>query len=113
MVVLAASLMAPRTLLATPVRIPLHINYALLTEALRQRLYTHDGRAELWNGKNDCEYLYTDAPSFGQQNGIVQFDTGGYLNLGVPVDDHCLSPITWSGIIEADTVPYIAGFALK
>ena len=112
-VALAMCLAAPETLLAAPVRIPLHINYALLTEALRQRLYTHGGRAQLWNGDNDCEYLYADNPSFGRQNGIVQIDTGGYLNLGVPVADHCLSPITWSGIIEAETVPYIAGFALK
>jgi hypothetical protein len=100
-------------LLATPVRIPLHINYALLTDALRQGLYTHGGRAELWNGKNDCEYLYADNPSLHQQNESVQIDTGGHLNLGVPVGDHCLSPISWSGIIAADAVPYIAGFALK
>jgi Transglycosylase SLT domain len=112
-IALAVCLAAPEKLLAAPVRIPLHINYALLTEALRQRLYTHGGRAQLWNGNNDCEYLYTDNPSFDRQNGIVQIDTGGYLNLGVPVDDHCLSPITWSGLIEADTVPYIAEFALK
>jgi len=109
---LAACLTA-QPLLAAPVRIPLHINYALLTEVLRQRLYTHGGRAHLWDGNNDCEYLYAENPSFSQQNGTVQIDTDGYLNLGVAVDDRCLSPLTWSGIIEADTVPVIAGFALK
>ena len=110
---LALCLAAPQPLLAVPVRIPLHLDYALLTETLRQKLYTHGGRAELWNGENDCEYLYADNPSFGEQNGVVQIETGGYLNLGVPVDGRCLSPITWSGIIQADTRPYIAGFALK
>jgi hypothetical protein len=40
-------------------------------------------------------------------------ETNAYLNLGVPVGDRCLTPITWSGIIQADTTPYIAGFALK
>jgi hypothetical protein len=112
-VLLAASLTVPRALLAAPVRIPLQINYALLTEALREKLYTQGGRAELWNGNNDCEYLYADNPSFGQKNGVIEIDTGGSLNLGVPIEEHCLSPITWSGIIEADAVPYIAGFALK
>ena len=48
-----------------------------------------------------------------RENASVQIETGGSLNLGVPVGDHCLSPITWSGIIIADTIPYIAGFALK
>ena len=112
-VILAACIAAPGTSLATTVRIPLHINYALLTEALRQKLYTDGGRAELWNGKNDCEYLYADNPSLGRENATVQIETGGHLNLGVSVGDHCLSPITWSGIIAADAVPYIAGFALK
>ena len=112
-VLLAASLILPRALQAAPVRIPLHINYALLTEALREKLYTQGGRAELWNGNNECEYLYAENPSFGQKNGIIQIDTDGSLNLGVPIEEHCLSPITWSGIIEADTAPYIAGFALK
>ena len=100
-------------LLATPVRIPLHLNYALLTEALKQKLYINDGRAELWNGSNNCEYLYAENPSFIQQNGILRIVTAGHLNIGVPVNDRCLSPITWSGIIEADTEPYIAGFALR
>jgi hypothetical protein len=111
--VLAVYLTAPQTVLAAPVKIPLRINYALLTDVLRQQLYAQGGRAQLWNGNNDCEYLYAENPSFGQQNGAVRIDTDGYLNLGVPVGDHCLSALNWSGIIEADTVPYIAGFALK
>jgi hypothetical protein len=110
---LAACLAASGTSLATPVRIPLHINYVLLTEALHQKLYTHDGRAELWNGRNNCEYLYAVNPALGQRNAVVQIETDGYLNLGVPVGDRCLSPVTWSGIIAADATPYIAGFALK
>ncbi len=98
---------------AAPVKIPLHINYALLSDALRQRLYVHGGRAEFWKGDNDCQYFYGENPSFGQQNGLVKVNTGGHLNLGVPLGDQCLAPITWSGIVEADTAPYIAGFALK
>jgi hypothetical protein len=112
-VLFAASLTAPGRLLAKPVKIPLHINYALMNAALKQQLYTGGGRAQLWNGNNDCEYLYADNPSFGQQNGVVRIDTGAHLTLGVPVGDRCLTPITWSGIVEATTAPYIAGFALK
>jgi hypothetical protein len=112
-VLLATCVTAPGTLLAVPVQIPLHINYALLTDALRQQLYAHGGRAQLWNGNNECEYLYAENPSFGQQNGIVRIDTDGFLSLGVPVGDHCLSPITWSGIMEANTAPYVAGFTIR
>ncbi|MBV8774581.1 MAG: transglycosylase SLT domain-containing protein [Deltaproteobacteria bacterium] len=84
-----------------------------MSDVLRQRLYGHGGRAQLWKGDNDCEYLYADRPSFGQQRRGVRFDTRGFLKLGVPLGDQCLAPVTWSGIIEADTAPYIAGFALK
>jgi Transglycosylase SLT domain len=111
--VVAACLAAPGTLLARPVRVPLHINYALMSDVLRQRLYARGGRAQLWKGANDCEYLYADDPSFGQQAGVLQFNTRGSLNLGVPVGDQCVTPITWSGVIAADTAPYISGFALK
>jgi hypothetical protein len=106
-------LTTPRTLMAAPVTIPLHVNYALMSDMLRQQLYTRGGRAQLWNGNNDCEYLYAENPSFGQRNGVLLIDTEAYLNLGVPVGDRCLTPITWSGIVESDTAPYIAGFALK
>jgi Transglycosylase SLT domain len=109
----AALFIAPGTGLASPVNIPLHINYALMTAALSQQLYAHGGRAQLWSGNNECEYLYAENPSFGEHNGIVGVETDAYLNLGVPVGDRCLTPITWSGIIQADTTPYIAGFALK
>lgn len=109
----AGCLASPGTLLARSVRIPLHINYALMSDVLRQRLYAHGGRAQLWRGDNDCEYLDADNPSFGQQRPAVRFDTRGFLKLGVPVGDQCFAPVTWSGIIEADTTPYIAGFALK
>src|SRR5262249_1773722 len=73
----------------------------------------HGGRAQLWSGNNECEYLYAENPSLGEHNGIVTVETDAYLNLGVPVGDRCLTPITWSGIIQADTTPFIAGFELK
>jgi hypothetical protein len=110
---LAACLAAPTTLFAAQVKIPLHINYLVLTEALRQQLYAKDGRAQLWSGNNACEYLYATNPVVGQHQAMVQIDTDGNLNLGVAVGDQCLSPISWSGIIEADAAPYIVGFALK
>ncbi len=111
--ILTALLLSPKWLLARPVEVPLHISYPLMTDVLRQRLNSRAGRAQLWNGENDCQYLYVENPSFGQQNGALHVESVGHLNLGVPVGNQCLAPITWSGIIDATTTPYIAGFALK
>jgi hypothetical protein len=112
-VILFITLLAPKPLLAKSLQIPLHISYPLMSSVLKHRLNGHDGKAQLWNGTNDCEYLYGENPSFGQQGGTLRVETRGHLNLGVPVGDRCLSPITWSGIIEANTRPYVAGFAVK
>jgi Transglycosylase SLT domain len=112
-VMLAASLIVSGASLAAPIKIPLTISYPLLSQALRQALFAQAGRAELWNGNSDCEYLYAEKPFLGQYNGILQLDTDGHLSLGVPVDDRCLSPITWSGTIETAISPYVAGFTLK
>ncbi|HKV53505.1 MAG TPA: hypothetical protein VJN94_02585, partial [Candidatus Binataceae bacterium] len=104
---------APQLLFASVVRIPLKIDYLMLTEALRQQLYQHGGQAQLWNGDNACQYFYTENPSFAAHQGALQLDTDGTLSLGMPMGEKCLSRLAWSGIVESDTIPYIAGLALK
>src|ERR1700686_3517746 len=52
---------------ASQVRIPMTIDYITLREALKRKLYTAPGgRAELWNGSSDCQYLYAENPEFSR-----------------------------------------------
>jgi hypothetical protein len=96
-----------------PLRIPLHIEYAMLNAAMAHQLYASGGRADLWNGDNDCQYLYAENPRIKQGRGAVEIDSDGALSLGLPVAGKCLSPLAWSGMIAASSNPYVKGFALK
>jgi Transglycosylase SLT domain len=95
------------------VQIPLHVNYLILTEGLREQLYKPSGQAQLWRGDNSCEYLNATNPTIGQRDGGMGIETDGDLSLGMAVGDQCLSPITWSGIMDAASAPHVAGFFLK
>src|SRR5271170_3383104 len=57
----------PRLALAAQVRIPLTIDYLTLREALKRELYTAPGgRAQLWNGLDECQFLYAEKPEFSR-----------------------------------------------
>lgn len=90
------------------VRVPLTIDYLALSAALKQQLYTDNGRAPLWNGSDNCQYFYAENPEFGKSAERVKLESGGSLSIGVAMGAGCVSPITWNGIIEAETAPYIA-----
>lgn len=96
-----------------PLRIPLHIEYAMLNAAMAHQLYTSGGRANLWNGDNDCQYLYAENPRIKRGRGALEIDSDGSLSLGLPVAGKCLSPLAWSGMIAASSKPYVKDFALK
>ncbi len=104
---------------ASQVRIPLTIDYITLREALKRKLYTAPGgRAELWKGLSDCQYLYAENPEFSRATAggaaTVRLETANSLALGVAMGSQCLNAIQWSGIVEALGVPYIApGLQLK
>ena len=104
---------------ASTVRIPLTIDYITLREALKRKLYTAPGgRAELWNGVNDCQFLYAENPEFAHATGgaaaTVQLETANSLGLGLAMGSQCLNAVQWSGIVQALGVPYIApGLQLK
>ncbi len=95
------------------VDVPLTIDYATLSAALKQQVYTQNGRAELWTGSDVCQYFYAEHPAFSRAGDRVSLETDGTLSIGVAVGSQCLSPITWSGIIEAESEPYVAGNVLK
>lgn len=104
---------------AAQVRIPLTIDYVTLGEALKRQLYTAPGgRAQLWNGVDDCQFLYAENPEFSRATAggpsTVKLETASSLSLGVSMGSQCLNAIQWSGIAEAAGVPYIApGLKLK
>ena len=109
--VLAALLVALATPLAraAEVRVPLTIDYLTLGEAIRHQLYTAPGdRAALWNGPDECQFLYAENPSFSRAGQRVQLETTAALSLGVTLGDRCVSPLTWSGIVETESEPYLA-----
>ncbi len=104
---------------ASQVRIPLTIDYITLREALKRKLYTAPGgRAPLWNGLDDCQFLYAENPEFSHaaEGGAatVKLETANSLGLGVAMGSQCVGAIQWNGIVEALGVPYIApGLQLK
>ncbi len=89
------------------VNVPLTIDYIALTEALKQQMYTDHGRAPLWSGTNRCEYFYAQNPRFSRTGERVKLETDASLSIGVALGSQCISPIQWTGIIEAETRPYM------
>ncbi len=112
-VALVAMIAHPAPANASQVRIPLTIDYLTLREALKRQLYTGPGgRAQLWNGLDDCQFLYAENPEFARAPAggaaSVKLETANSLGLGVAMGSQCVGEISWSGIVEALGVPYIA-----
>ena len=96
-------------LLAAEVRVPITIDYLTLNEAIRAQLYTAAGaRAPLWNGSDDCQFLYAENPAFSRADARVRLETAASMSLGVAIAGRCVSPLTWNGIVEAESQPYLA-----
>src|ERR1700674_5450173 len=103
-------LLLPCTASAVEITIPLNINYITLTEALRHKAYDGPaGRAELWVGSDKCQYFYAYRPRFERKDSALVLGTDADLGLGVAVAGKCVTPITWSGVIEVETQPYVGG----
>jgi Transglycosylase SLT domain len=95
------------------VEVPLTIDYATLSEAMRQQVYSPNGRAVLWQGLGDCEYFYAEHPILSRKDRLVQIETEGHLSIGLKVSGKCVSPIAWSGIVQAESAPYVSGHKLR
>jgi len=115
----AIFLARPDAARAAQLRIPITIDYVVLREALKRQVYTAPGgRAQLWNGADDCQFLYAANPEFSRATAggpaTVKLETASQLSLGLAMGSQCLNAIQWSGIVEALGVPYIApGLQLK
>lgn len=95
------------------VQVPITVDYLTLAEALKSQLYTHDGRADLWKGTDQCQYLYAERPKLARAGAYLDLQTDATLSLGLAVAGRCISPITWSGIIDAEMEPYAADRTIK
>lgn len=95
---------------AVRITVPLTIDYLTLGAALNRQVYdAPGGRAILWQGTNDCEFLYALNPRFARGGGaMVELESDGELGLGVPLAGKCVNPISWKGIIAIDATPYLA-----
>src|SRR5216684_4573365 len=114
-VICAISLVTPTLARAAQIKVPLTIDYLALREALKHELYTAPGaRAPLWNGADECQFLFAENPNFTRAGAEVRLETAASLAMGVSLAGRCVSPIAWDGIVEALGTPYIAaGFKLK
>ena len=92
---------------AAQVRLPLRISYLILDETLKAQVFTPGGRATFWSGSDPCQYFYGENPRLGSNGSTVKLETVGTMNLGLSVAGKCLSPISWNGIIEFETEPYV------
>ncbi|MGH7925856.1 MAG: transglycosylase SLT domain-containing protein [Candidatus Binatus sp.] len=116
---MATILACPAPARASQVRIPLTIDYLTLREALKRQVYTGPGgHAALWNGLDECQFLYAENPEFSHATesgaAMVKLETAGSLGLGVAMGSQCIPAIRWNGIVEALGDPYIApGLQLK
>ncbi len=100
---------------AANVSVPITVDYLTLTAALKAQIYTAPGgRAALWSGLDNCQFLYAENPAFSSASPRLRLETAASLGLGVSFAGRCVSPIAWSGIVEAESAPYIAsGTRLK
>jgi len=104
---------------AVPVRageleVPLDLDYLILNAAIAQKLYTAPGgRAEFFRGSDECQYFYAEKPRFGRHDSQLELNTEGDLSLGLALGGSCVSPISWKGIIQAETEPRVEGRALR
>ena len=105
---IAASVAPTPMAVVRALRIPLTIDYLALSAAMRQQLYTDNGRAPIWNGTDRCQYFYAENPRFARAGNNLKLETDGTLMIGLLVGSTCVSPIQWKGIIEVDTAPYVA-----
>ncbi len=82
---IAATIAPPPMAVVRALRIPLTIDYLALSAALRQQLYTDNGRAPIWNGSDRCQYFYAENPRFARAGNNLKLETEGTLMIGLLV----------------------------
>ncbi|HEY1849865.1 MAG TPA: hypothetical protein VGG60_02485, partial [Candidatus Binataceae bacterium] len=98
---------------AVDVTIPLNLDYLTLQEALKHQVFNGpqanglNDTAVLWTGADQCQYLHATNPRFSHNDRTLVLALDSDLSLGLAIDGKCVTPITWSGIIEVDTAPYV------
>lgn len=94
---------------AKEVRIPISLDYKLLTALITQSSFTGSGAtAELINEGDGCIALILSKPNFSRADNAVNFSSDVYLQAGTPVGGNCLMPYQWQGSIEVVQIPKLS-----
>ena len=94
---------------AKEVKIPISLDYQLLTALIIQSSYTGSGEtAELINEGDGCIALILSKPNFSGADNAVYFSSDVYLHAGTPVGGSCLMPYKWEGSIEVAQIPELS-----
>jgi hypothetical protein len=93
---------------AKEVKIPISLDYQLLTALITQSSYTGpDTTAELINEGDGCIALILSEPNFTGADNAVYFSSDVYLHAGTPIGGSCLMPYKWEGSIEVAQIPHL------
>ncbi len=93
---------------AKEIRIPISLDYQLLTALVRQSSYTGpETTAELLNEGAGCIRLILSNPDFSGGDSAVHFSSDLYLHVGTPVGGTCLMPYEWEGSIAVSQMPQL------
>lgn len=111
---LSGALCALLPLLATPaaatVDVPVAIPYALVRNALAERVFVEPGeRVQVLTDKSRCNSLVLSAPRIeGSGDGFMRVLVRMEARGGTPVGTSCMLPFDWKGTIELRESAFIA-----
>lgn len=111
-VLFSAWLAAPAE--AREVRLPLSVESPVIREALMRDLFNDpQQRAVFWGEPGGCSFFYLQDPQVESQVDRLRVTAHGEARLGTELGDGCLSPITWSGVLELFEQPRLDGWQLR
>lgn len=109
---LSASVAVP--VAARELRLPLSVESPVIRDALMRDLFNDpQQRAVFWGEPGGCSFFYLQDPQVEGQVDRLRVTARGEARLGTELGDGCLSPITWSGVLELFEQPRLDGWQLR
>lgn len=91
-----------RSAAATPVILPIKLDYTLLRTFFVQQAFTGPGESAVVMDENDgCQFLKLQQPEIFSDNGSLRLKAHITLRTGVPVLDTCQVPVELEGMVDA------------
>ncbi|HME71769.1 MAG TPA: transglycosylase SLT domain-containing protein [Myxococcota bacterium] len=102
-------LAAPVSASASPLDVPLEIDYAFLRQLLLQQIYTSPGEtAEVWRDEIGCNHLILSEPRIYGREGRLRILTASDARVGTPIAGACTLSIERKNQIELWLEPVLA-----